>query len=158
MSRGAVIGLLIVAAITMVFAYTALLPEDDDPRPVPTATVGQAPAGTPGGGDAGGDAELIAQGQQLAGQLGCTGCHSLDGSVVVGPTWQGLAGSEITLADGTTVTADEEYIRTSITDPDAQIHEGFQPGIMSATVSAQMDQINAGNNLDALVAYIMSIP
>ena len=34
-----------------------------------------------------------------------------------GPTWKGLYGSEVKLVDGTTVTADETYLKESITDP-----------------------------------------
>jgi cytochrome c oxidase subunit 2 len=58
-------------------------------------------------------------------QFGCNSCHSLDGSVVVGPSWQGLYGSERPLQSGETVTADDEYIRASILHPNDQLVEGF---------------------------------
>jgi cytochrome c oxidase subunit 2 len=60
----------------------------------------------------------------------CAGCHSLDGTAGAGPTWQGLYGREEQLTDGTTVTADDEYIRTSIIDPNHQIVAGFNPNVM----------------------------
>ena len=49
-------------------------------------------------------------GRQVAESTGCFACHSLDGTQVVGPTWQGLWGREIPLADGSTVLADADYI------------------------------------------------
>ncbi|WP_420629494.1 cytochrome c oxidase subunit II [Candidatus Leptofilum sp.] len=73
-----------------------------------------------------------ARGEQFYFDLGCNGCHSLDGSVNAGPTWQGVYLREELLDDGTTVIADDEYIRDSILNPDAQIVQGFNPGIMSA--------------------------
>jgi cytochrome c oxidase subunit II len=72
------------------------------------------------------------RGQQFYVELGCRGCHSLDGAVGAGPTWQGIYLRQETLTDGTTVTVDEEYIRNSILNPDAQIVQGFNPGVMSA--------------------------
>ena len=57
-------------------------------------------------------AALIAKGgpdagKALVAQNGCGGCHSLDGSKLVGPTWHGLFGSQVKLSNGQTVTADE---------------------------------------------------
>lgn len=148
---------LIVAAVAFVIVFGAVvvvaLPSNRDPRPVPTPTTASQP--TPGGTPD--PAALIAQGKDLATQLGCTACHSTDGSSGVGPTWQGLAGSQRELADGSTVAADSAYLRESILEPDAKIAAGFQPGIMTGAVQAQLPTINAGNNLDALVAYIESL-
>ena len=61
---------------------------------------------------------------------GCVVCHTPDSRAGVGPTWQGIYGSEETLADGTTVTVDDAYIRESILDPNAKIVKGFPPNIM----------------------------
>ena len=58
-----------------------------------------------------------AAGKQLAEQLGCQLCHSTNGSAGVGPTWQNLAGAQVKLADGTTVTADDAFLVRSILDP-----------------------------------------
>lgn len=57
----------------------------------------------------------------------CMACHTIDGTDGLGPTWQGLWMSEVPLEDGTTVTADEAYITESIREPNARIHEGYQP-------------------------------
>lgn len=70
------------------------------------------------------------RGELLANQNGCVACHSQDGSILVGPTWKGLFGSEVELADGTTVIADEEFIHESILEPNAKIVAGFPPNAM----------------------------
>ncbi len=66
--------------------------------------------------------------------LGCQGCHSLDGSASSGPTFKGVAGSTRKLADGKTVMANDQYLLDAILDPDKQIVEGYQPGVMSSVI------------------------
>ena len=105
------------------------------------------------GASGGSQAELLARGEELWSSTGCAGCHSIDGSAGVGPTVKGLAGSTVTLDDGSTVTADAAYLARSITDPDAQIPEGHEAGIMSAAVASQ-DFASRQQDVDALVAYI----
>ena len=61
----------------------------------------------------------------LLDQYGCTACHSLDGSASSAPTFKGLYGSRRTLADGSTVIADESYLRQSIEMPEAKVVKGF---------------------------------
>ena len=61
---------------------------------------------------------------------GCTACHSLDGSKLVGPSFKGLFGiTETVLTDGEerTITVDEDYIRKSIKEPMADITSGYPP-------------------------------
>ncbi|MGA0766576.1 MAG: c-type cytochrome, partial [Ilumatobacteraceae bacterium] len=41
---------------------------------------------------------------------GCASCHGEDGNGRVGPKWIGLADSQVTLNDGTVVTADDAYL------------------------------------------------
>ena len=82
-------------------------------------------------------------------ELGCASCHSTDGARSEGPTWEGLAGSERTLADGTTVVANEAYLRRAITDPGAEVVEGFGPSMPSIEVTDEQ--------LDELVAFIESL-
>ena len=77
----------------------------------------------------GDDIPLPELGEQLYENAGCQGCHSLDGSRVVGPTFAELFGSERNFTDGTSVVADEEYLRESIVAPQVKIVEGYQ-GIM----------------------------
>lgn len=56
----------------------------------------------------------------------CMGCHSIDGSVVVGPSFKGLYGTPQKLTDGSTVNADDAYLAHSIQEPQAQIVAGFE--------------------------------
>ena len=50
----------------------------------------------------------VSKGEKLITNSGCIGCHSLDGSDGVGPTWKGLFGIERKLSDGSSVLVDEE--------------------------------------------------
>jgi cytochrome c2 len=129
------------------------------PNQVGTLAQGGQPAAKSEGGvpAAGVDPALVQQGQQLAQQLGCVACHTTTGQQSVGPSWKGLFGSQHQLANGQTVTADEAYLRESILEPDAKIARGFQPGIMTAAVTAVEPQIQQGNNLEALIAYLQSL-
>jgi cytochrome c2 len=73
-------------------------------------------------------------GKGLYASLGCQGCHSLDGSRSTGPTFKGLYGSKVQLTNGKTVTADEKYLLDSILDPDLDIVQGYQPGVMTSVI------------------------
>jgi len=61
---------------------------------------------------------------------GCTGCHSVDASPLTGPTWFGLYGSQVELADGTSLIADDAYITESILEHYGKEVAGFAPTIM----------------------------
>ena len=75
------------------------------------------------------DADLppVAMGEKMYQKQACASCHSLDGSKIIGPTFKGLFGRQETLADGSTVDVDENYIRTSMMDPQAQVVQGYTP-------------------------------
>lgn len=66
-------------------------------------------------------------GADLYQRLGCVQCHSTDGSPGLGPTYKEMYGRQVKLADGSAVVADENYVRESILDPQAQVVAGFQP-------------------------------
>jgi mono/diheme cytochrome c family protein len=90
-------------------------------------------------------------GRGLFTSLGCQGCHSLDGSSSSGPTFKGLPGSKVELANGQTVTADDAYLLESILDPDKQIAKGYQPGVMTSVIKkGQVSEADAKK----LVAFI----
>jgi cytochrome c oxidase subunit 2 len=64
---------------------------------------------------------------------GCNVCHSSDGSKLVGPSYLGVYGSTREVETGgvkTEVMADSTYIRTSIYNPDADIVNGYNRGLM----------------------------
>ena len=90
-----------------------------------------------------------AQGQSAVRDLGCTTCHNAEGRDGAGPTFKGLAGSQVQLADGTTVTADDDYLRVAITDPDRQVVDGYSAIMPTRKLTdEQVEQIIA--YLDAI--------
>ena len=65
---------------------------------------------------------------------GCLGCHSLDGTAMVGPTFQGIGGRQVTVTrDGETLTltSDRAYLERAILEPNAEIVEGYPPAMPS---------------------------
>jgi cytochrome c oxidase subunit 2 len=68
----------------------------------------------------------VQAGEQLFTQLGCVTCHHPE-SGALGADVNGVFGHEVLLADGTTVIADEDYLRESILYPQAKIVAGYQP-------------------------------
>lgn len=63
-------------------------------------------------------------GEDLAAEVGCLACHQ-ETDTGTAPALHGIWGTEVTLQDGNTVTVDEEYVRRSITDPGADVVEGY---------------------------------
>ena len=68
-------------------------------------------------------AEAVA-GREISISSGCASCHGSNGEGRVGPKWVGLADSQVTLSDGTIVTADDGYLYTAIHDPNATRRKG----------------------------------
>ena len=100
------------------------------PTPVPTLEALAIPAPVvvaAGDGDGGADSgePTAAKGQQLVIDYGCVACHSTDGTVLVGPSWQGIYGSAEALEGGGSATVDDDYIRESIKEPGLKLVEGF---------------------------------
>lgn len=88
---------------------------------------------------------LAQKGQKLYNDKGCVACHSVDGSVKVGPSWKGVFGRKDHEMDGgAKVAVDENYLREAILQPNAKITKGFPKGVMP-TFQGQLseDQINA---------------
>jgi cytochrome c oxidase subunit 2 len=75
-------------------------------------------------------------------------CHSVDGSPGAGPTWKGLYGKTEAYTDGTSQAVDEAVLKREITEPAAKVVKGFAPIMPKIPL--------AGDELDALVAYIKS--
>ncbi|WP_368644291.1 c-type cytochrome [Castellaniella ginsengisoli] len=96
--------------------------------------------------------DALARGRQLVSDLGCVACHATDQKRTVGPGWGGLAGHEVQLTDGTTVTADEAYIVRSIREPDAQTVAGYPPHVMPS-----YDALIDDADMKAIVAYLSSL-
>ena len=66
-----------------------------------------------------------ARGKALYTSLTCDGCHTLTGIRANGPTFRGLAGSQVKLKSGKTVTADDDYLSESIETPNKEIVASF---------------------------------
>ena len=90
-------------------------------------------------------------GRKLYEVQGCGQCHSVDGTPGVGPTFQGLFGRTERMASGVTITADENYIRESILEPQAQIVAGYE-GVMP-TYQGRLNN----EEISAIITYIKSI-
>jgi cytochrome c oxidase subunit 2 len=83
---------------------------------------------------------------------GCLICHSLDGKVMVGPTFRGLYGAREAVEAGGAeheVTVDEGRLATSIRDPGADIVKGY-PNTMPPVELTSTE-------LDEIVRYIKSL-
>jgi cytochrome c oxidase subunit 2 len=89
-------------------------------------------------------------GEILFEQYRCHTCHM--GDQQRGPSLAGLAGSEVPLGAGGTVTADDEYLRESILEPNAKIVAGFQP--LMPTFRGQIGE----EDILALIQYIKTLP
>jgi cytochrome c oxidase subunit 2 len=88
-------------------------------------------------------------GEKLYSELACNTCHLADGKGR-GPSYYGVYGSKVKLADGSTVIADDAYIRESILQPNAKIVAGYLPVMPSFQGLVTEDQILE------LTAYIKS--
>jgi cytochrome c oxidase subunit 2 len=106
----------------------------------------EAPPANAGGGGGGGETDLVAIGKDVFTGTGtCGACHTLSDAGTSGTTGPNL--------DDVLGSLDEDEIRTSIADPDAEIAEGFQPGIMPPN----FEETLSGQQLDGLVAYLASV-
>jgi cytochrome c oxidase subunit 2 len=95
------------------------------------------------------DQTPVVAGQQLFAQYSCITCHSQQA-----PTMANLFGSRVRVyEDGVlkTVTADENYLRESIVDPNRKIVEGYKPIMPNYAPILSEEQINE------LIAYIKTL-
>jgi cytochrome c oxidase subunit 2 len=100
--------------------------------------------------DEGGDLNPVSAGEKLFSQLACNTCHLPNGAGR-GPSLNGVYGGKVLLADGSTIIADEAYIRESILQPKAKIVAGYQPVMPTFQGLVTEEQIMN------LTAYIKSL-
>jgi cytochrome c oxidase subunit 2 len=103
-----------------------------------------------GGGATAGGGTLVQRGEQLFTQLACVTCHLPDGSGR-GPSLVGVFGSMVTLDNGTTVTADESYLRESILASQAKTVAGYQQ--LMPTFQGLVNE----DGIASLIEYIKSL-
>ena len=97
------------------------------------------------------DMPLDQVGEKVYAAKACITCHSIDGSAKTGPTWKGLFGSTRKLVGGTSVVADENYIRESIKNPAAKVVEGFGP------VMPPYEGLLSDREIDGVIEYIKKL-
>ncbi len=90
-----------------------------------------------------------AAGREVSISAGCASCHGENGNGRIGPNWIGLADSQVTLSDGTVVTADDGYLYESIKDPAAKKRRGAS-GIMPS--NALTDE-----EIASIIVYIRAL-
>jgi cytochrome c oxidase subunit 2 len=91
---------------------------------------------------------------ELLDENGCLECPSTDGSIIVGPTFKGILGREVTvISDGKehTIIADYEYIKKSILYPDSDIVKDY-PEVMPSFEGELNDR-----ELDAIIEYLKGL-
>jgi len=85
------------------------------------------------------------EGKQLLEDYGCLGCHSNDGSELVGPSFKGISTREVRIdRDGTDelIKVNRDYLIRAIKQPSADIVEGYPP-IMPEGDDLSDDEIEA---------------
>lgn len=93
-------------------------------------------------------------GNEILRSQGCNACHSSDGSRLIGPSYLGLWNSQkVVIENGEekTVTVDEDYIRQSIYEPNSQIVQGYQQGLMQSYTGVVSDE-----DIDYIIEYLKS--
>jgi cytochrome c oxidase subunit 2 len=90
-------------------------------------------------------------GRGLYATKACVGCHSLDGTRIVGPSFKGVFGKTENLEGGSSVQVDENYIRESILTPTAKIVAGYQPAMPPYAGQLSEDEIKA------IIEFIKSV-
>lgn len=84
--------------------------------------------------------------------LGCIACHTLDGTVKIGPSFKDLYGSSQALSDGRTVKVDDDFIRQKILQPDRTTAKGYAPNMMPSFQGRVSERDILG-----LIAFIKSV-
>ena len=89
-------------------------------------------------------------GAELFVSKNCIGCHQ-NQNMGAGPSLYGLWGSQVELANGKRVLADNNYIRESILNPEAKIKKGYSGLMPSYRGRVSEEEINL------LIKYIRSL-
>jgi cytochrome c oxidase subunit 2 len=98
---------------------------------------------------------LADQGFEIMRRNGCNACHSSDGTKLVGPSYLGYWGTMRKVTTGREereVLFDEEYVRRSIYDPNADIAEGFNRGLMLS-----YEGMVAEEEVDLIIEYLKAL-
>jgi cytochrome c oxidase subunit 2 len=91
------------------------------------------------------------KGQDLFVRMACNACHTVDGTLKLGPTMKSQYGKEMLHTDGTVMIINDDYIRQSLIYPLKHITEGYTP-IMPSYKPVLSDE-----DIMHLIAYIKSL-
>lgn len=95
------------------------------------------------------------EGEAIAKANGCFACHSLDGSKLVGPSFKGIYGAKKAVIENgkeIEIEVNDEYLKNSIIEPNAQIVKGFNQGLMQSYEGTISDE-----DIDKIVDYLRTI-
>jgi cytochrome c oxidase subunit II len=93
---------------------------------------------------------MATAGENLFQKLGCVSCHAQN-DTGRGPSLLGLLGKTVRLQSGASVTADEDYIRESILNPQAKIVTGYQP------IMPTFKGLISEDGIMQIIAYLKSL-
>lgn len=99
----------------------------------------------------GAEGSLADTGEKLFHQFACSNCHHYAGHGD-GPNLVGLYGTETEISGGGSAVVDDTYIRNSILNPNLQVAEGFQSGLMPVYQGQLKEE-----DVIALIAYIKAL-
>jgi cytochrome c oxidase subunit II len=86
---------------------------------------------------------------------GCIGCHSTDGTKLVGNSFKGIYGtSRKVITDGKErdIIVDDEYIHRSIYEPNADVVSGYPPGLMPAYAGQISEE-----DIEKIILYLKTL-
>ena len=90
-------------------------------------------------------------GHKLFNDMACSACHTINGSLKLGPSLQNQYGKEILHTDGTVLIVNDKYIKESLIDPLRYIVEGYTP------IMPSYAPILNGNDIENIIAYIKTL-
>lgn len=96
------------------------------------------------------DTDPVSRGRALFLRHGCSGCHD-PASAIRAPLLEGIYGRPVPLSNGTTVIADDRYLRDSILQPQREVAAGYEP------IMPSFDGVLAENDLLDLLAYLKAL-
>jgi cytochrome c oxidase subunit 2 len=102
------------------------------------------------------EGSLALEGRKMFLQLQCITCHSGNAQAPA-PLLEDIYGKRIPLADGTTVLANDDYLRESILEPNAKVVAGFQPIMPSYQENFMEDGKVREDKLLPLIVYLQSL-
>jgi cytochrome c oxidase subunit 2 len=90
-------------------------------------------------------------GKLLYDKKGCVGCHTIDGSARIGPSFFHDFGTKVGLSDGRTINMDETYIKRSLMSPQAESRPGYPATMPSFEGTLKESEIQG------IIAFIKSL-